>query len=445
MQRVVVRVLIKLGVATLAMAMVAGLSGPATSEAAAQTGVRCWVNITDSVPTVIVYSDLDNGRAAVERRAFDRYWWRGVSDLSDGDFRYVDTPLPQNAARVDYRVVVRDGNKVIATANCEFDRSSNCDVVAEDNKLVVYTPFIGDTENLASNDVVVRRSVNGGQSWWRGVARRPHSYGYHGQQLGSGYKFTDTAPANGSAQYHALGRINGVIHTVFTCGELTLDPECTPIDVHGLVNPLWGTNDDETAMPVHGALVRILHSADNFDGFDTLIVDRPSLGTFACASGVDWVVIGPDGLAHFASNDGHEVGLLNTNGIPSYRLVLSQLQTAASYTDHAVFALRDDTLLRIDRGSRGVSWPVWSDSSLRTYSTQNMATHPNGNVYFVMENRNDLSRFLMEWNDTSEQARVVAELSNQSDDPAYIAVSRDGSAISLLGVEGAPNDEIPIG
>ncbi len=426
-------------VSVLAATLLAGLGAPPV--AAAQTpDISCHVAVRDSEPVVWVDTDATQGKIAIQRRAFDRYWWRGVLPVNESNRRFTDTPLPRTAARVEYRAIIRDGGKIIATADCRLDAYAGCAVVSQNDELLILTDFEPDVADNRTLDVVNRRSVNNGPSWWRGVAKSRDNFG---AVLGSGFGFTDSAP-NGPADYQTFGRVDGVIHTAYDCNGVTTDAQCTDIDVNDLVNPRWSTQPDhQSATLDNGVVVRILASADNVNGLDTLIVERPSLPALDCGTEFNWVVSGGGDRAYFSMGFGPDLGVLSTDGAPSFELVARDVSPIPAVTDGAVFYVDGSDLVRIDRASSSTD-AVVSDSELRPYFTGNMGIHPNGNVYYVMESIDGSSRYLMEWNDSTSQSRVVSELPTQFDAPSYIQVSRDGTMIQLLDEAGGEYGSVPI-
>ncbi len=404
-----------------------GLVGAALPSVAAATttpSVECSVVVENGTPSVRYVSNATEGRLIIERQAFNRYWWRGRIDLpSSSSAVFSDRPLPKTAAQVKYRVRLRATNgKIVTSADCSVVPSGNvfpgaCVIERTDGAYQLSFGAVG------YDDVVFRRTVSeGGSSHWRGVSRQqPH-------------QLTDSSRELSFVQYQALGRDNGVIQEVFDChagGELA----CDAIDVDGLVDPIWGRQDGQD-VEFNGVRARVLSSADNVDGFNRLVVQQPSLGASVCDDNVRRLAVAGGKLYYFTTDDPLRLSILTTYGSPTIEPV-ANVSNWPAFTDDGIYYLTDDgSLHRIDSASGATTRT--DNVQLRPYLTGNMAAAPNGNVYYVLTDQRDDSRYLMEWDAATATNSVFTELPNNFDGPEYIAVNRDGSQLELQDESGFP-------
>ncbi len=414
-----------LAIAVFGLAVV----GLPTTAVSAQSGpsVSCSVVVKNFIPTVEFETTASTGRVVIERRAFNRYWWRGKVQVETGT-SFVDRPLPRTAARVEYRAVLKDHNgKVITRSNCELalpTSNPKCDVVYGGNGYELTT----DASGL--DDVVYRRSVTpDGPSYWRGVSRSAQ------------FALTDSSRELPYVKYHALGRDGGVIREAYACGESEETRECTSTSFPQ--NPTWQeTEDGRAEQNGNRAVAQILLDADDVDDSGVLYVHKTRFGWYTCGNpGIVWVV--NQGQHHFYYFNPTEplgtLGIVRTSGAPEFAGAIETLLTYPVKTDAGIYYLSADGL---HRNSFAVDTHLTPSNPLVPYYHASLAAAPNGNVYYVMEDPNDLSRYIMYWDAATESEKLLIELSTDFGGPQSIAVSEDGSKLFLYG--DAEVDSVPL-
>ncbi len=410
-----------------------GVGLPGTAAATATPSLSCYVRVTNGIPTVRAHTDgVKEGRLIFERQAFNRYWWRGRVELDSQETRgLVDRQLPKTAAQVKYRVRLRaaDG-QIVGSADCSVSSTSahdgQCLVKRTDDAYEV------SFEGAGYDDVVFRRTVKeNGPSHWRGVSRqKPH-------------QLTDTSRELSFVEYQALGRDNGVIQDVFDCRPTASEEAtCAPIDIDGLVEPSWSRDRDRQDVEFDGVRARVLSRADNIDGYNRVVVEQPSLGAFVCEDNVRWLDVAGGKLYYFATDHPSRLSTLTTGSSPTIEKV-AHVYNWPAFTDEAIYYLSyDGSLHRIDSVTGATT--VSDNGSLLPYFTANMAPAQNGNVYYLLVDRDDDSRYVMKWDAAAATNAVFTELGDEFGDVAYIAVSRDGTQLELQDENGFPAAHIDL-
>ncbi len=393
---------------------VSGLSGPSVS---------CVVRIVDSIPTVEFETTATSGRVVIHRKPFGRMWWRGRVAVESGVTSFTDGPMPKGAATIRYRVTLKDDNgNVITRAKCQVEPSSAGSPACEVNRVDGGYQLATDASGV--DDVVYRRRVAEGRvTHWRGVSSADQ------------FAFTDPSSELGFVEYEAIGRRGGVISEVYACGEGddgggSDDPECTPIS---LENPSWDPSEYGSAgTNFTRASARILLEADNVADRRVLIVSRTRYGIFDCGDpGVTWVVNdGENRFYYYAPTQPlGTLGQVTLFGAPEFAGATETLLGQPVQTDDGIYYLAADGL---HLARTGTDTLLSAPDALVPFNAS-LAAAPNGNVYYVMEDPDNGSRFIMYWDASLKSEQVLVQLSTAYSGPDSLTVSDDGSRLLLTG------------
>lgn len=225
-------------------------------------------------------ADGEVDRYVIERKVYDRYWWRGRTSADERNFE--DAPAPQTAAKALYRVaaVAADGTVLART---------DCDLASDDMRCVVTSTSegvdirvtellsIAESENI---DYVLRRSVGAdGPSSWRARSDGP--------------VMVDTPSSSPDVTYTVWARVDRQIAAAADCvigevggsgglGEVSLFEACAePLD----------TTERPSGVPLNG---------DAADVRDEILAIEPTAEQLRLAA---------DGRVYFLSSDETRGGL----------------------------------------------------------------------------------------------------------------------------------------
>lgn len=184
-------------------ALISTLLFPAPAASGPSVPLSCSVRVIDGSFAVSWVDDTPGvDRYVIERKTFDRFWWRGRTTAEDRSFQ--DGSAPVTSSRVEYRVTSRTADgEILALGNCTVADSSgvSCEVAETNDGYEISWPSPTSSDRA---DAVVRRQISDNLSfYWRGRT--------------DGSDFRDGPSPTGQVTYQVIFRVDRRITAAATC------------------------------------------------------------------------------------------------------------------------------------------------------------------------------------------------------------------------------------